>query len=845
MKHRISPRYSSPAEPVANTGKGIESMKSPLQLTSPPLRTRRPQPPSYQKSKDAGISLSTMIIGNEKPRSKSTPRTRPSPENLIASARLRGGERAKMSSTPKTVASAKTSSTPMSDDARRRRFEKFRSRSRLSESPSIENNIPSGSFFPETPVQSMLSTENSDRRSSFLPVTPSHRGSEGGGLDPLEGSSTRPIYLEDNIKLQGSSMSSCSIASPPLQTNTRFATLAPSFETTLREIQRNDAYELGSSTVPSMTSIERDRIEEARDELDERPPFSNTRVSPDRVEILRASESAEYGSRQISRDSHADHSFETRIQENIAKSSSDLSGVDPPPQKGHVIPRRSLRSLTRPRSSAEMDRADSFGEKNSLSPATTLPELDQRTVRLLYSKEFSDMIARQKGGLYQENQDENETPLPLGRNGVSFVVRKRPILKDEILSGDFDVVATYSQESVKVYQTQMQLDRSRTKKVIPVTFRCNGAFSDGFSSGSEDFYRRAARPLVRAAMNGGFSTMVMFGQPGSGKTHTMSDIEEQAAFDIFGSPVERNIAVSVTYIELFGSQCTDLLGAPGAFVRVVEKEGGNFRFKGALSKSASSAEDLIAIITGAKRRRRATGTIRHQAAAGLRSHIFCQINIRNERQRGSLILLETAGTENGDSNPESAEVTNFQGLMDCFRARVSGTPSIAPYNSSNMTKVLRESFERQDSRFCIVANVSPKATDTECTIEMLTTFSNVMTGFREGIHKSLSQESDDSQGEELILPRQWSHTDLVSFLIRKRLIGNPVPSDTNGRFAMRMSKIQLKNTFYDVLDDAKAEKLFVALRAENDRVARLRVKRRLAREKHNESREVAQPMLCR
>ena len=612
-----------------------------------------------------------------------------------------------------------------------------------------------------------------------------------------------------------------------------FACHAPNFETAHRLIQRNDRPDLGSSALASMTSSARDRIEEARDELDARPPLSNIRMeaeSPDRIGIMRESESAQHGTSlgmpslhsRISRDFHADRSLETRIMETeISGSSSGLSGVDPPAQKGHAKSSRS---------SAEMDRVDSFREKSSPSPATALPELDMRTVRLLYSKEFSGLIASQKGCLYQDNQDENETPFPLGRSGVSFVVRKRPILKDEILAGDFDVVATYSQESVKVYQTQVQSDLV-TKQVKPVTFRCNGAFSDGFSSGSEDFYRRAARPMVLSAMNGGCSTMVIFGQPGSGKTHTMSDIEEQAAFDIFGPSLERNIAVSVTYIELCGNQCRDLLGAPGAFVQVVEKEGGHCRFKGALSKSAASAENMIAIITGAKRRRKAMGAIRHQAAVGLRSHIFCQINIRNERQRGSLVLLETAGTENGNSKLESAEDTSFQGLMDCFRARVSRTPSIAPYNSSNITKILRECFERQDSRFCIVANVSPKATDTESTIDLLSTLSDVMAGFREGIQKSLSQESDDSQAEEMILPRRWSHAELVSFLVRKRLIGNPVPSDINGRFAMRMSKIQLKNTFYDVLDGAKAEKLFVALRAENDRVARIRVKRRLAREK--------------
>ena len=65
-------------------------------------------------------------------------------------------------------------------------------------------------------------------------------------------------------------------------------------------------------------------------------------------------------------------------------------------------------------------------------------------------------------------------------------------------------------------------------------------------------------------------------------------------------------------------------------------------------------------------------------------------------------------------------------------------------------------------------------------------------------------------------------------MTKKRLLANPVPPEINGRFAMRMSKIQLKNTFYDVVDDAKAEKLYFALRAENDRIARIRVKRRIA-----------------
>ena len=147
-----------------------------------------------------------------------------------------------------------------------------------------------------------------------------------------------------------------------------------------------------------------------------------------------------------------------------------------------------------------------------------------------------------------------------------------------------------------------------------------------------------------------------------------------------------------------------------------------------------------------------------------------------------------------------------------------------------MTKILQENLDREDSRVSIVASVSPRATETEGTMATLKTL------FAAVRHGGNTDNSNKSKADDFVLPRQWNHAELRSFLSRKQLLGKEFPPDVNGRLAFRMSKVQLKNTFYEKWDDAQAEKLYIALRAENDRVARIRVKRRIALEKKTQDR---------
>lgn len=460
------------------------------------------------------------------------------------------------------------------------------------------------------------------------------------------------------------------------------------------------------------------------------------------------------------------------------------------------------------------------------SPRSPSPCLDQGTVRLLYSQDFQELINchQTKSGVEGVRRESNS-------NGVSFMVRKRPLFAPERLGGEFDVVNARSKPSntLVVYQTKILPDR-KTKELEALSFHYDSVFSEEHTS--EEFYLRSGQELVIRAKNGGFGTFVIYGGPGSGKTHTMTDIEERAVYDIFESSSSTSpTRASVQYLELSGNQCFDLLGPIGSFVRIVDAESGSFRIKGSSVKSTSSADELLEIISNAKQRLATQATIRRRSEQ--ESYLFCQITIDHGGRRGCLTLLEHSGPvgQKDNSFEQGYNDTSFDALLDCIHSKTAGrVSSIRSRKKYNVTKIMNEIFDSDNSGVCVIATVSPNATATEQTISTLSSLTKMMSGHSGSPQPNLyvSPNKGESSSDDQVLPRQWSHSELVCWMTKKRLLANPVPPEINGRFAMRMSKIQLKNTFYDVVDDAKAEKLYFALRAENDRIARIRVKRRIA-----------------
>lgn len=87
--------------------------------------------------------------------------------------------------------------------------------------------------------------------------------------------------------------------------------------------------------------------------------------------------------------------------------------------------------------------------------------------------------------------------------------------------------------------------------------------------------------------------------------------------------------------------------------------------------------------------------------------------------------------------------------------------------------------------------------------------------------------------DELILPRQWSTTQLFDWLIKKKIVANGRFDNSEtltGKLVMQMTKNELAFFFCDSTKDAgkRANMLYNALRRESDRIARLRVKRKFA-----------------
>ncbi|KAG7362937.1 kinesin motor domain containing protein [Nitzschia inconspicua] len=480
------------------------------------------------------------------------------------------------------------------------------------------------------------------------------------------------------------------------------------------------------------------------------------------------------------------------------------------------------------------------------SPGT--PKLDQKTVRLLYASEFSDMVRKHSKHHVVKILSENiveKIPNPGVQTGLSFVIRKRPLLQDEFENGDFDVVEAppIYPDALVLYEASILADR-RTRDLKAHLFRFDAVFPDDVSE--DDFYLRLGQPYVLNAMGGGNGTFILVGGPRSGKSHMISELEERAIVDIFVESSYGVPNVTVRCLDLYGEQCIDLLGPLGTFVRVVESNG-TYGIKGAVTSSVSSPHDMLSLLENAKRRFTTQSIVRRRNDG--HSYFICEIMIgSDDLTPGCLTFVECPyGDLPEHSTRRTSESIPLTDLMENIRAKVSGK-EMSP--NCNLTKLLCPKMQSQHSETCVIGAISPGSLDTETTLSALLWIKKLMKvgtsngdgSLRMNIATTDSQQSIQSPTEKTVaMPRAWSKDAMLSWMEKKKLITpeskqdltNASEEELSGRAVMRMTKMQLKRSFYDELEDGekRAEKLFIALRAENDRVGRQRIKQRRAREK--------------
>jgi kinesin family member 2/24 len=233
--------------------------------------------------------------------------------------------------------------------------------------------------------------------------------------------------------------------------------------------------------------------------------------------------------------------------------------------------------------------------------------MDKRTARREYRVTFMKTISsyrRRKIELPPECTDVSQPLRDLNwvienDQNIRVCVRKRPIFKHEVEDFEFDVVSAIGGRVAVVHDGRMHSDMRR-HFMDHHKFAFDNIFDE--KTNNEEVYTCAVAPLAKyATVERGYCTCLVYGQTGSGKTFTMSSMYTQAAEDVFHQLNEASnrfdapAIVSVSFIELAGENCFDLLNAftPAQLLAGVD---GSVHAYPIVEPEVSSAEELAAMI---------------------------------------------------------------------------------------------------------------------------------------------------------------------------------------------------------------------------------------------------------
>lgn len=172
--------------------------------------------------------------------------------------------------------------------------------------------------------------------------------------------------------------------------------------------------------------------------------------------------------------------------------------------------------------------------------------------------DFQRMIVR-----YREQNNVEQPHRSPGESKICICVRKRPISSKEVKRYDYDSV-TCLNPVVVVHNCKLKVDG--ISKYLD-----NNSFEFDHTFGEEDdtamLYEYSVQTLVPFVLSGGRATVFAYGQTGSGKTFTMQGIQQFVADDLFAlleryeEQNQTNVQVQVSYFEIYGGRCQDLLNS--------------------------------------------------------------------------------------------------------------------------------------------------------------------------------------------------------------------------------------------------------------------------------------------
>ncbi|XP_057783131.1 kinesin-like protein KIN-7D, mitochondrial [Salvia miltiorrhiza] len=311
-------------------------------------------------------------------------------------------------------------------------------------------------------------------------------------------------------------------------------------------------------------------------------------------------------------------------------------------------------------------------------------------------------------------------------DSISVTIRFRPLSEREYQRGD--EVAWYA-DGEKIVRNEYN----------PMTAY---AFDRVFGSNTNtlEVYEVAARPVVKAAMDGVNGTVFAYGVTSSGKTHTMHGDQNSPGiiplaikdvFSIIQDTPGREFLLRVSYLEIYNEVINDLLDPTGQNLRVREDAQGTY-VEGIKEEVVLSPGHALSFIAAGEEHRH-VGSNNFNLFSS-RSHTIFTLMIESSNHGddydgvifSQLNLIDLAGSESsktettGIRRKEGSYINKSLLTLGTVIGKLSeGKASHVPYRDSKLTRLLQSSLSGHGhvSLICTITPASSNMEETHNTLK--------------------------------------------------------------------------------------------------------------------------------
>jgi len=292
---------------------------------------------------------------------------------------------------------------------------------------------------------------------------------------------------------------------------------------------------------------------------------------------------------------------------------------------------------------------------------------------------------------------------------VKVFIRVRPPFDIEIKSEDFKKCIELQDNVVS-----LTYPRDTTRD-----FCFDGVFHERTSE--SQVFESSAKPLVLSVLSGYSGTLFVYGQTGTGKTHTMGILKKLGpksdgivprSVKLLLEKLPSGSTASLSFLQIYMENIYDLLSAESKPLPLREDPSGEVYVQDLVQVRLQDPSQALALLnTGLSNRIMGSQNVNQTSS---RSHIVLTLSVSTQTSAARLTLVDLAGSERVRKTSstglrlDEAKFINasLSTLGKVINSLGSQSASHVPYRDSKLTRVLKPSLSG-GARMVLIATVGP------------------------------------------------------------------------------------------------------------------------------------------